>query len=150
MHKQLCPFVPPRMEHTAGRRRGWALGKLNVCPLLTLVDPPNCLPDKSPLHASAPPWYFPQVLPRLESGSLAHSWVESRVGKLVWQGGALPFCKSWPNLSVNNTNEWENQKHYWLEAKDVDKLEVLDQIKGGQAGVAGSLQTNRTEDKSTD
>jgi len=35
-----------------------------------------------------------KVLPRLDSGSLAYSWVEARVGKLVWQGGALPFCQT--------------------------------------------------------
>jgi Xaa-Pro aminopeptidase len=34
-----------------------------------------------------------KVLPRLESGSPEESWVEARVGKVVWQGAAKPFCK---------------------------------------------------------
>ena len=34
-----------------------------------------------------------QVLPRLEQGSLSHQWVKARVGKLVFQGSAVPFCQ---------------------------------------------------------
>ena len=34
-----------------------------------------------------------QVLPRLEQGSPSHQWVKARVGKLVFQGSAVPFCQ---------------------------------------------------------
>ena len=31
-------------------------------------------------------WSKSKVLPRLKSGSLEHSWVQERLGKIVWQG----------------------------------------------------------------
>lgn len=34
-----------------------------------------------------------KVLPRLQQGSPSHQWVKARVGKLVFQGSAVPFCQ---------------------------------------------------------